>query len=227
MNTVNGADLLIVAAHAPEFVGLRAALGTGLAGVVGSVRVVCAAVGVGMPVAGAGTMRQLRDARPRAVILVGSCGAYPKRAVPALLDLVVPERVQLVDPTVLADKAAFPAPMQTSLDTEPLLSHGLAGTVADVRRGRVAATLSITTCDVLAARIGKRSECDTENLEAFAVGLACAALAVPFAAVLAVTNVVGSEGREQWSKHRRKAAERSACLVLDWIHRGARGLPAR
>ena len=56
---------------------------------------------------------------------------------------------------------------------------------------------------------------------------ACAALDVPFAAVLSVTNIVGSEGREQWAKHRRKAADHSARLFLDWIHRGARGLPAR
>ena len=227
MSTIKGADLLVLAAYAPELVGLRATLGTGLAGVVQGVRVVCATVGVGLPAAGAGTMRHLREARPRAVILLGSCGAYPRRPAPALLTLTVPERVQLVDPSVIAERAAFPAPMQTSIETDPVLAQGLASVGAEVRRGSLATTLSITTDDVLAVRVGKRSECEYENLEAFSVGLACALSSIPFAAVLAVTNVVGSEGRQQWSKHRRKAAELGARLVLDFIHRGARGLPAR
>jgi nucleoside phosphorylase len=117
--------------------------------------------------------------------------------------------------------------MQTVVEPDAVLSHGLASAAPGVNRGKLATTLSITTDDVLSVRIGKRSECETENLEAFSVALACASLSVPFAAVLAVTNVVGAEGREQWGKHRRKAADLSARLVLDWIHRGAKGLPAR
>ena len=227
MSTAKGADLLVLAAHAPELVGMRATLGTGLAGVVRNLRVVCAAVGVGMPVAGAGAMRHLCDAKPRAVVLIGSCGIYPRQAAHAPLELVVPERIRLLDPTVLGGKAAFPEPMQTMLETDDALSHGLASTATAIHRGTLATTLSITTDDVLAGRIGKKTECIGENLEAFSVGLACAAAGVPFAAILAVTNTVGSVGREQWSKHRRKAADRSASLLLDWIHRGARGLSVR
>ncbi len=227
MTTSKGADILVLAAYAPELVGMRATLGTALAGVVRGLRVVCATVGVGLPTAGAGAMRHLRDAKPRAVILLGSCGAYPKKPAFAPLEAVVPERIQLVDTAVVLDKAAFPAPMQTVMEPDPVLSHGLATCLPGVRRGQLASTLSITTDDTLAARIGKRTGCDTENLEAFSVGVACAGLPLPFAAVLVVTNLVGSEGREQWSKHRRKAADHSARLLLDWIHRGAQGLPAR
>src|SRR3954467_139738 len=54
MSAARAADLLVLAAHAPELVGMRATLGTGLAGVIRGMRVVCATVGVGMPVAGAG-----------------------------------------------------------------------------------------------------------------------------------------------------------------------------
>ncbi len=90
MSTIKGADLLILAAYAPELVGLRETLGTGLAGVVHGVRVVCATVGVGLPAAGAGTMRHLREARPRAVILLGSCGAYPRRPAPEEMLTIAP-----------------------------------------------------------------------------------------------------------------------------------------
>lgn len=227
MSTSKSADILILAAHAPELVGFRGALGTSLAGVVRGLRVVCATVGVGMPVAGAGTMRHVRDAKPRAVLLVGSCGVYPKQAAHAPLDLVVPERISLVDATVLGGKAAFAAPMQTVSVPDATLAHGLASCEHEVHRGNLATTLAITIDDVLAGRLGRKSECQTENLEAFSVAVACAAVPLPFAAVLAVTNTVGSSGRAQWAKHQRKAAERCGKLVLDWIHRGARGLPAR
>lgn len=227
MTTAKGADLLILAAHAPELVGFRPTLGTTLAGVIRSLRVVCATVGVGMPVAGAGTMRHLREARPRAVLLVGSCGVYPRPGQFPQLSLVVPERIQLMDPGVLSRKSAIPAPMQTVIEPDPMLTHGLASLDPETHGGTLAATLSITIDDTLATRLGKKSGCQTENLEAFSVGLACAALSVPFASVLAVTNTVGERGREQWSKNQRKAAERSARAVMDWIHRGARGLPAR
>ena len=219
--------MLVLAAHAPELVGMRAELGDELAGFVRGLRVVCATVGVGMPVAAAGAMRHLRDARPRAVVLLGSCGVYPKHDDHALLDLVVPEQIALVDPAVVAGKGAFPAPMQTSLAADDMLSRGLCGYVPSIHRGTVATTLAITTDDTMASRLGKRSGCETENLEAFAVASACAALSLPFAALLSITNVVGSDGRKQWTRYQRRAAEASARGLLDWVHRGARGLPAR
>jgi len=227
MPSTKTADLLILAAYAPELVGLRAALGPTLAGVIDGLRIVCATVGVGMPAAGSGTMRHVRDARPRAVLLLGSCGLYPRRTEFRPLLPVIPKGVRLVDPSVLVDKAAFPAPMQLLIEPDAALGDALAQTDPSALRGEVATTLSITTDDTLAARIGRKSGCVSENLEAFAVGLACAARDLPFATLLVATNVVGSPGREQWSKNQRKAAERGARLTLDWIAKGARGLPAR
>jgi nucleoside phosphorylase len=227
MATTKGADVLILAAHAPELLGLRGALGNALAGVVEGLRVVCATVGVGMPVAGSGTMRHVRDARPRAVILLGSCGLYPSRTEFRPLRPVIPKGIRLVDSAALSDKAAFPAPMQLLLEPDPALSNGIAEGDPNALRTELATTLSITTDDALAARIAKRSGCCAENLEAFSVAIACAARDLPFTAVLVSTNEVGSSGRAQWSKHQRKAAERGAKLLLDWIGRGARGLPKR
>jgi nucleoside phosphorylase len=220
-------DLLILAAHAPELVGLRGALGTGLAGVVGGLRVVCATVGVGLPVAGGGTMRHVRDARPRAVLLLGSCGLYPRREPFRPLLPVIPKGIRLVDASVLGAKAAFPAPMQLLMEPDVALADGLAQTEPNTLRGELATTLSITTDDKLAARLGRKSGCCAENLEAFSVALACSARDLPFATVLVSTNEVGSLGRQQWIKHQRKAAERGARLLLTWIERGARGLPKR
>ena len=225
MATTKAADLLILAAHAPELLGLRGTLGTTLAGVVDDLRIVCATVGVGLPAAAAGTMRHVRDARPRAVILLGSCGLYPRRGEWQPLQPVIPKMIHLVDATVLADKAAFPAPMQLRLETDDELGDGLAQSEPGALRGPVATTLGITTDDSLAGRLGRKSRCCAENLEAFAVALACASRDLPFASVLVTTNLVGSAGREQWQKHQRKAAERGARLLLDWLAHGARGLP--
>jgi nucleoside phosphorylase len=227
MAASRGADLLILAAHAPELVGLRGALGPALHGVIADVRVVCATVGVGLPAAGAGTMRHVRDARPRAVVLLGSCGLYPRRSEFRALVPVVPDAVRLVDPSVLADKAAFPAPMQLLMEADVGLSRSLAETDPSSLRGEVATTLSITTDDSLARNIGRKSRCAAENLEAFAVALACATRDLPFACVLVATNEVGSRGREQWRKHQRKAAERGGRLIVDWLEQGARGLTRR
>ena len=226
MTQSRGADVLVLAAHAPELVGLRAALGTTLSGHVHGIRVVCATIGIGLPAAGSGAMRHLRDTKPRSVVLLGSCGMYPHVA-HAPLDLLVPASVRLVDATAVAGKAAFPEPMQTTLATDSELSHALAACSPEAKRGPLATTLAITVDDVLAARLGKKSDTVAENLECFSVALACAAAQVPCAAVLAVTNTVGSQGRKQWAKYRRKAADSSARLLLDWLHRGARGLPSR
>jgi nucleoside phosphorylase len=227
MAASRAADLLILAAHAPELVGLRSELGTALSGVIADVRVMCATVGVGLPAAAAGTMRHVRDARPRAVVLLGSCGLYPRRSEFRALQAVVPQAVRLVDANTLLDKAAFPAPMQLVVEADATLSGSLAESDPSCLRGEVATTLSITTDDALARSIGRKSGCGAENLEAFAVALACATRDVPFATVLISTNEVGSSGREQWRKYQRKAAERGGRLILDWLHQGARGLARR
>ncbi|MEY4582675.1 MAG: hypothetical protein RL701_7378 [Pseudomonadota bacterium] len=224
MGTTQGADLLILAAHAPELVGLRDVLGTELSGVVSNIRVVCATVGVGLPAAAAGTMRHVRDTRARAVLLLGSCGLYPRRVDFRPLQAVIPTEVRLVDSAVLDEKAAFPAPMQLLRACDRALSDGLAQSDPSALRGSVATTLGITTDDELARHIGRKSGCASENLEAYAVALAVAARDRPFASLLIATNEVGSSGREQWRTYQREAAERGARLVLDWIERGAPGL---
>jgi len=216
-------DLLVLAAHAPELVGLRERLGDGLAGEIGERRVAGRTVGVGMPAAGAGTMRHLAAHKPAAVVLLGSCGHYVAQYAPT--DLMMASKLVLVDTSVCTRQAAFPEPMQTEVAPDPVLTEGLLSATSGVRRGPVATTLAITTHDGLAQTLGARSGCHVENLEAFSVGLACAALEIPCAVLLGVTNAVGSRGRAQWAQYQRQMAETTAKLLLTWLDRGGPGLP--
>lgn len=214
-------DLLVLAAYAPELIGMRRHLGEQLAGTVSGVSVSCKTVGVGLPNAAAGTAARLLLLRPRAVVLVGTCGVYPG-ATPVIGDAVVVKRAVLVDPSEVEGHGAMPEPMARSLECQPMLSLGLGA-------GRpphhdVANTLIITTDDPLAVRLGAATGCALENLEAFAVANACALQQIPFGAVLGVSNTVGAVGREEWRAHH-KAAALAACEVVNrWLTTGAMGL---
>lgn len=221
-------DILLVAAHAPEFVGLRAHLGEQLCGNLQGLTIIAKTIGVGMAVAGAGTANRIQQLSPRAVVLLGSCGVYPCGVEYFPLDILVPSRFHLFDPSVAAGKAEFPDPMQTVLDPHPLLTAGLvASGGARCRSAPLATTLAITTDDAIARAVHPATGLEAENLELFPVALACRAAEVPFAAVLGVTNVVGSQGRTDWLKYQRDAAVAAAEAFLTWVHNGAQGLPHR
>jgi nucleoside phosphorylase len=223
MPSTHGADLLILAAHPLELAGFSAVLGSNAQFAVADVRVTCATIGVGLLAAAAGAALRLRDVQPRAVLLVGSCGIYPKRPfVP--LQPVIPAQISLLEPYALVDEAEFPAPMVLSHATHLALSEGLASHAQGALRGALGTTLSITTDDEAAHALGDLSDCDAENLEASAVASACAEPGLPFTCLTIATNAVGSRGREQWRAHHASAAERAARIVLDWLEQRAPGL---
>src|SRR5689334_11398681 len=118
-------DVLVLAAHAPEFVGLRPHIGDALHGTISELFVVAKTVGVGLAVSGAATATRIHQLRPRAVVVVGSCGIYPCNVPYRPLDIVIPNRLHLFDPSVSAGKAAFPEPMQTAIDPDSALTAGL------------------------------------------------------------------------------------------------------
>jgi nucleoside phosphorylase len=215
-------DVLIVVAHEMELSGLGPGFG---ATPVRGLHVATRGVGVGLPAASAGTARSLRDARPRAVVLLGSCGIFPEASrSAALLQPVVPSDIQLVELAVATKQAAFPDPMPRLAAVDRALADGLARFAPDVRRGSLATTLGITTSDEVAQTLERASGCTTENLEALGVALACEAERVPFAALLVVTNVVGSTGRSDWLRNHKPAAERGGRIVIDWLEAGAPGV---
>jgi futalosine hydrolase len=215
-------DLLVLAAYAPELGGMRRLLGEQLYGNVSGVVVSCKAVGVGIPNAAAGTTARLLQLRPRAAILVGTCGAYPSAGL-SIGDAFVVRRAHLVDGSEVEGRGAMPDPMARSVECNAMISLGLgAGKTPNVD---AANTLVVTTDDVLAAQIGPATGCALENLEVFAFANACALQSIPFAAVLGVSNRVGSTGREEWRAHH-KAASTAACEIVNrWLTTGAMGLP--
>jgi nucleoside phosphorylase len=221
-------DILILAAHAPEFVGLRPHLGEQLSGVVRGLTLVAKTIGVGMAVSGAGAANRIHQLNPRAVVLLGSCGVYPSSIDYRPMDIVIPNRCHLFDATVAAGKAEFPEPMQTVLDPHALLSAGLAASAGPrVHQAKVATTLAIHVDDAIARAVQPATGIEGENLELFPVALACLAANLPFAAVLGVTNVVGSTGRVDWRQYQRDAAVAAAEVIVTWVQNGAQGLPHR
>jgi nucleoside phosphorylase len=218
-------DVLVLAAHAPEFVGLRAHIGDALNGSVAGMFVVAKTVGVGLAVAGAAAARRISQLSPRAVVVLGSCGIYPSQGDYRPLDIVVPSRLHLFDPSVAAGKAAFPEPMQTMIEPDAALSAALLQAVEGRSHAApVATTMAITTDDAIARAVHPATGLEAENLELFPIALACHAADVPFGAVLGVTNMVGSTGRTDWRQYQRDAAVAAAEVLVSWLRRGAPGL---
>lgn len=221
--SAEGIDVWIAAAHPLELEPFHARLGADPRASVGGRTIETAHVGVGLALAGAGAMRGLLELRPRAVVLIGSCGLYGESTAFQPGQVVIPARVELLDAAELAGEAAFPQPMPRAIDAAADLSEALARCGHDVLRGTLATTLGITTSDRLAARLAA-SACVAENLEALAVALACRERGVAFATVLGVTNRVGAQGRAQWAQHRTLAASTTTELVLRWLNEGAPGV---
>jgi len=217
-------DLLVLAAYAPELVGMRRLLGDRLYGNVSGVVVACKAVGVGLPNASAGTTTRLMQLRPRAVVLVGTCGVYPSAAhMIGVDDAVIARRVHLVAPIEVEQRGAMPDPMSRSIDCNPMLALGLGQGRPPVHD--VANTLVLTIDDALANAVGLGTGCGVENLEAFGIANACALQNVPFSCVLGVANRVGSTGRDEWRAHHKPAAQAACEIVNRWLTAGAMGLP--
>ncbi|MGE0784574.1 MAG: hypothetical protein AB7S26_02725 [Sandaracinaceae bacterium] len=219
------ADLLIVAAHAPDMAGLRPYLSDQLVGAVRGLNVRGKAIGLGLGAAGPATARGILALNPRAVVLLGSCGVYPGLAQYRPHDVIVSNRLQLVSHAVIAGKCEFPGPLQTQVETNALLSAGLASSGGRVFLAPIASTLARTVDDALASTVHPSTQCEAENLEAFAVGQACKAAEVPFTAVLGVSNIVGSTGKHDWAQFQRAAVTAAAEAIVAWIQRGAQGLP--
>lgn len=214
-------DILIVSAHLPELSGFAAILGPALAARVGGLEVVAAAVGIGLPDAAAGTAFELYRHSPRAVILVGTAGAYRGRGL-SIGQVVVGNKLHLVSAAVAARAGAFPAPMSVVADADPGLGAALAR--GALLEACVATTLAITTDDGVAATVSGSVDADVEHLEAFGVAAACARHGARFGVVLGIANIVGSTARQEWILHHEAAGNAAAAAVTAWLTGGVPGL---
>ena len=214
-------DLLILAAFDPELAPLVPVLGDRLSGVIGGRTVLARTAGVGALAAAAGAAAHIADLAPRAVVLVGSCGAYASASL-GIGDVVVARRLRLADLASVDGLAQFAPPMATDLETDASLSAGLAALATrPASRPHVAAcvatTLAISVDDDAAARLAAGLGADVEHLEAHGVAIACAARGVPFAVVLGVANLVGARGRGEWLAHHGRAEAAAGQRLVDWL----------
>jgi nucleoside phosphorylase len=208
-------DVLLLAAFLPELAHLRSVLGGPMRGRVGRLEVAARIVGIGLPSAAVGAMAHIVELQPRSVVAIGSCGAY--RGELAIGDVIVSSRIRLADASVVAGLAQFPEPMSLTIESDGHMVEGLAR--AGAHLVDVATTLAITVSDASSSAIARVVGAQVEHLEAFAVGAACAARGVPFAAVLGVANSVGARAREEWRANHGKAEEAATQVLLRWLNR--------
>lgn len=220
-------DVLVVAAHSPHLRGLAETLGERFDGDVQGRRTSAKSVGIGPVSAAASTAKRVFALQPRAVIHIGTASAYSDADAFSPNDLVVPDRVLFADHGVIAQVSAFPEPMLTVAEATASLTSGLSSTGITTRNAAVASPASQTMTTDMAERIRQHSGAAVENLEAFAIRAACALAEVPYAAVLAVTEVVGPDRLQHRQQYERDATLASAQLVMQWLNTGAPGLTER
>jgi nucleoside phosphorylase len=207
-------DILLLAAFHPELAALRHVLGDGMRARLRDRDVAAQVVGIGLPMAAAGTAMRLFEMQPRSVILLGTCGAYVGSGI-TRGEVVSARRVQLVAHSVAQGVAEFPEPMSVLTEAHAKSFEGLVR--AGARPADVATTLAITVDDVAAARVARAAGSHVEHLEAYGVATACAARGVPFGAALGVANYVGASGRDEWRAGHRAAAAAAVDAVLRYL----------
>lgn len=162
------------------------------------------ALGVGVVAAAAGAGRFLAEARPDAVVMIGTAGAYPGG--PRIGAVVAASAFALVSGTAALGLGYVPrAPGPIPADAGLLARLGLP-------TARVVTAHAITTDVALARRHAEHGE--VEHMEAYAVAWACAEAGVVFTAVLGITNDVGPDAHGQWLHHR-IAMQRAAQLSVE------------
>ena len=219
---MSNVDVLVVAPHAPELEGLGSVLGRELSANLHGIQVVAKSVGLGLPGVAGGTTKRLEHFRPRALLLLGTCAAYPGRGLTPG-QVVVAERTVIADAAVLKGWSTFPEPMTGQMQTHAGMVGGIC--TAGTRRVTVASPCAITTDAGLGADIAQRLQCDVEHSESFGVALACAPYRVPFASVLGISHEIGPNARETWRVTHRAAAHAAATLIGAWLRNGAVGVP--
>lgn len=220
-------DVLVLAAHAPDLRGLRPLLGDHLAAPVGPLRVAAKAVGVGLATAGPSASKRIYQLEPRAVLFVGTAGAYPSVQGYSPHDVAIANRARLIDLATLAGFAELPPPVLTELSLDRALGDAVSRCSPHARIASVASPLAATRSDEYASIVPARTGAELENLELFAVANACKLANVPLAAFFGVSHVCGSTATTDWPKFERQAAIAAAEAAARWIQSGAPAIPDR
>jgi futalosine hydrolase len=212
--------LLLVGAFEPEIAPFRGRLPEG---------VEARAVGIGLVDAALGTARAIAETHPSRIVLVGSAGALPGSAI-GHLEVVVVATTVLADLASARREASLLPRMAQIRETSAALTAAL---IPEAPRVCALTTLTVTTSDEAARALAEAHRAHAplvENLEVYAVARAAEAAGIPFAAVLGVTNQVGSLGRSEWAQHHEKASELVCQRLLPGLSRAvalALAAPAR
>jgi len=151
--------------------------------------------GVGLVDAGIMTIELVRQYEPEEIVYLGTCGAYPGSGF-VIGDVIAGTSVRTGSGDVVRGEMRIPKLLPNELKCAPELTDRLAGENGTVlKRGRVVCTLGVTEDDSLAKTLAGSGQ--VENLELFSV--LRAAGAVPVAALLGVTNIVGEGGGRDWA----------------------------
>ena len=181
-------------------------------------------VGIGIGVAGASAAKRVFQLTPKVVLQIGTCGVYPG-AEHQPSDVFIASQIHLVDHGVLSGTASFAAPMSTCLDTNAALNSALSECGSRIYQQPIASTLATTSDDEAAGAIRSATHAAAENLEAFAIAYACQLAEIPFASVLAASHMIGRRSHVDWQRFERPASMAAADVVLNWLARGAQGMP--
>jgi nucleoside phosphorylase len=204
--------VLTLAAFEPELLPLREALASSSVSL--SCNVSLHSVGIGLSAAAAGAALRAAAERPALVVLVGTCGVYEAAGV-AAGDVVVANRVELVEPCAIGALGGWTEiPQPVRLVYEASAEAAAAFEKAGAKLVGVATTLGVTVDDHVATEIARTTGASAEHMEAHGVAAACAALGVPFVAVLGVANTVGSRARDEWKANHLRASRAVAPLLL-------------
>ncbi len=199
---------------------MRGLLGEPMRARVGALEVGARVVGIGLPMAAAGTATVRAEVTPRVAVMVGTCGAYVSSPL-AMADVVVARRLRFGTPGIAEGLSEFPDPMSIETSAPPGLVDALVragGKAADV-----VTTPAVTVDDPAAERLARWGGAQAEHLEAYGAAVACASRGIPFTAVLGVANAVGSRARDEWRANHRRAAAAAAEVVTRWLQAGAPG----
>jgi futalosine hydrolase len=231
------APVLVVAATDLELAPLRAARD-----VVGSVETVWGhaplsrhgevviatlALGLGKANTAAGLTAALLALAPRAVVQLGIGGAYLGSFLSVGLVAVATEEIDLElgvrESDGWRDLASLGFPLTPALGGRPARGNavptheGLTAAIARLAGAVPArfATLDAVTGDVdVGAALARDHDVAVESMEGVAAALVCDRLAVPFAEVRGVSNVVGERDRRRWNIRAAATAAADAVRTL-------------
>jgi futalosine hydrolase len=205
---------LVLAAWPPELAELHRLLKRRPIGK----RVVARAAGVGLVEAAIGATAAIAEAKPEAVIFVGTAGLYPNRRPDlALAGVAAARRLVLAADGVTTGDAYLPPALPAAQETTLALRRIAAAT--GLLMADVACPLAITSRPAPVGRRGRAPAYDLENLEAFAVARAAAAAGLPFAAILGISNSVGPSAHAAWKRNATSAAAAACRAALEVIER--------